>query len=135
MFSNVSTTHQRVSITQPAFTQKGRTINHPGGGGPWSDGPIFFFAEIFSRNEIFWTKAWPYFFFTFYHYALWGEINGWIFYFFKKIGPIFFFRSQCPDRFFFSFSDHPHPWMFNGPPLTDHLRVRFIQAISFQFFF
>ena len=101
---------------------QGRTTNHSGvGGGPWSDGPIFFSPRFFLGTKIFEPKLGPIFFFHFLPLCPMGE-NQWLdFLFFQKFWPDFFFRSQCPDRFFFQFRTTPP--LDDCPPLSSfHLR-------------
>ena len=102
-------------VTLPAI-RDGPLIIQERGAGPWSNGPIFFFAEIFSRNENFWTEAWPDFFSLFTIMLYGGKSMVGIFIFSKILARFFFGADARTD--FFSFSDPP--WMINGPPLSQY---------------
>ena len=84
-------------------------ISHPGRGVVRGAMAQFFFSpRFFLGTKIFGPKLGPVFFLTFYHYALWGKINGWIFHL-SKILARFFFSEPMSGPIFFIFSDHPPP--------------------------
>ena len=79
---------------------KGWTINHPGGGGPWSDGPIFFSLRFFLGTKIFGPNLGP-IFFSLFTIAAYGGKSMVGFFIFSKILARFFFSERMSGPIFF----------------------------------
>ena len=92
---------------------QGRTINHPGGVVRGAMARFFFLPRFLLGTIIFGPNLGPIFFLHFLPLCPMGG-NQWLdFLFFQKFWPDFYFGANV-QTIFFSFSDHPHPWMIKN---------------------